>query len=64
MENRENANDIPGRIASKLKQSIKECIDFHLKDFRKSNQFADLDIHAIGLQLGIGAFGYDDTHEI
>lgn len=35
-----------------------------MEDLRKSDQLRDFDVHTVGFQLGIGAFGHRDAHQV
>lgn len=49
---------------SGLEKSGKERIDIGMEDFSKGNKFRYLDVHAVGFQLGIGAFGHRNSHQV
>ncbi|MBS7210614.1 MAG: hypothetical protein KH034_09410, partial [Lachnospiraceae bacterium] len=42
---------------SGLEKPGKEYVDIGVEDFSKGNKFRYLDVHTVGFQLGISAFG-------
>ena len=49
---------------SGLEKPGKECVDIGMEDFCKGNKFRYLDVHTVGFQLGIGAFGHRNSHQV
>lgn len=49
---------------SDLKKVGKECIDIRIKDPGEGDQLRDFDVHAVGFQFGVGAFGHRDAHQV
>ena len=47
---------------SGLEKPGKECVDIGMEDFCKGNKFRYLDVHTVGFQLGISAFGHRNLH--
>lgn len=49
---------------SGLEKPGKEYVDIGVEDFSKGNKFRYLDVHTVGFQLGISAFGHRNPHQV
>ncbi len=47
-----------------LEEAGKECVDIRMEDFCESDELRDPDVHTVGFQFGIGAFGHRDAHQV
>ena len=52
------------RMSNRLNQSAEKFRNFRVKNFAERNKLADFDIHSVGFNFGIGAFGYFNSHEL
>ena len=54
---RYNKRNLRSGYFSGLEKLGKEYVDIGVEDFSKGNKFRYLDVHTVGFQLGISAFG-------
>ena len=55
---RYNKRNLRSGYFSGLEKLGKEYVDIGVEDFSKGNKFRYLDVHTVGFQLGISAFGH------
>ena len=60
---RYNKRNLRSGYFSGLEKLGKEYVDIGVEDFSKGNKFRYLDVHTVGFQLGISAFGHR-THRL
>ena len=59
---RYNKRNLRSGCFSGLEKPGKECVDIGVEDFSKGNKFRYLDVHTVGFQLGISAFGHRNPY--
>ena len=59
---RYNKRNLRSGYFSGLEKLGKEYVDIGVEDFSKGNKFRYLDVHTVGFQLGISAFGHRNLH--
>ena len=59
---RYNKRNLRSGYFSGLEKIGKEYVDIGVEDFSKGNKFRYLDVHTVGFQLGISAFGHRNLH--
>ena len=59
---RYNKRNLRSGYFSGLEKLGKEYVDISVEDFSKGNKFRYLDVHTVGFQLGISAFGHRNPY--
>ena len=59
---RYNKRNLRSGYFSGLEKLGKEYVDIGVEDFSKGNKFRYLDVHTVGFQLGISAFGHRNPY--
>ena len=59
---RYNKRNLRSGYFSGLEKLGKEYVDIGVEDFSKGNKFRYLDVHTVGFQFGISAFGHRNLH--
>ena len=59
---RYNKRNLRSGYFSGLEKIGKEYVDIGVEDFSKGNKFRYLDVHTVGFQLGISAFGHRNPY--